>query len=141
MFITVYPTTKYHHINAKAYDLQHTHALFGPVGLRVSASHVISCLTAMGYPFGAIIYIWRSHNSRWLLIRILLLQSLCTLSHSPNPSCSIVAPGLCRPGVGSCPSAGERLMAYLGLAPAWGKPNHRSTCSFGSPHANETTNC
>ena len=31
-------------------------------------------------------------------------------------------------------------MAHVGLQTALGKPNHRSTCSIGSPHANETTN-
>ena len=64
-------------------------------------------------------------------------------------NCSIVISDLCRIGVGSYPSVEERLMVYLGkvslqpylgLAPALGKPNHRSTSSIGSPHANETTN-
>ena len=87
-------------------------------------------------------------TSRWLLIWFLLFQSRCILCRPPTPvfqlvslsSCTIATSGQCRIGVGSCPGAGERLMAYSGCSRRWGSPIIDLHALLGSHmHANETT--
>ena len=75
-------------------------------------------------------FTWRSHQQMNSSFEFFSFQSLAFFPALPRlfpslasylSSCSIATPGPCRVGVGRDPSAGERLMASLGLQPALGE--------------------